>query len=53
MHEIKKRGAGGTYWTKMYTDFWLETLEENDRFEDLGADRIILLKWIKKQDVKA
>jgi hypothetical protein len=51
---IKKGGghACGTHWTKTYTDFWLETLEERDRFEDPGADRITVFNRILQKSMK-
>jgi hypothetical protein len=31
---------------KMRTKFWLESLKGRDHSEDLGVDRVIILKWI-------
>jgi hypothetical protein len=30
----------------MYTKFWLKSLKERDRSEDLGVDERIILTWI-------
>jgi hypothetical protein len=41
------------YTGKVHSEFWWGDLMERDRYEDLGADGWIILKWIKKWDGEA
>jgi hypothetical protein len=34
---------------EVYTGFWYGERREGDHFEDLGIDRMIVLKWIFKK----
>jgi hypothetical protein len=50
---IMRREACGTYGGEVGTGFWWENLRGRDYLEDLGADGMIILKWILRKSVRS